>query len=230
MPDTSDDAASRARTVWTIVVGGGSGNRFGALKQYELVAGERIIDRSRRIAESVSDGVVVVVPAADAEREGGVAGGATRSASVRAGLAGVPADADVVCVHDAARPLATQHLYRRVIDAVRGGADGAVPALRVTDTIKVIDGGGAVVDTPDRSTLVAAQTPQAFRAAMLRAAHAHAGEGTDDAALVEAIGGRVVTVDGEPWNRKITDRADLAWANEQVRSEQVQSEASEVRR
>ena len=162
--------------------------------------------------------MVVVVPADDAEQERGVAGGATRSASVRAGLAAVPADAEIVCVHDAARPLATGELYRRVIEAVRAGADGAVPALAVTDTIKIVDSGGAVVSTPDRATLVAVQTPQAFRAAMLRAAHAHDGEGTDDAALVEAIGGRVVTVAGEPGNRKITDRADLVWADEQIRA------------
>lgn len=225
MREGSSDPPTSTPNVWTIVVGGGSGNRFGALKQYELIGAERVIDRSRRIAESVSDGVVVVVPAADAGREDAVAGGPTRSASVRAGLAGVPADADVVCVHDAARPLATEDLYRRVIDAVCAGADGAVPAMQVTDTIKVVDRGGVVMDTPDRSTLVAVQTPQAFRAAMLRAAHAHAEEGTDDAALVEVIGGRVVTVPGDPANRKITDRADLDWANDMVRSEQVANEA-----
>ena len=204
--------------VWAVVVGGGGGHRFGALKQYERVGDERIIDRSRRVAESVCDGVVVVVPAADAERERGVAGGETRSASVRAGLAAVPEDADIICVHDAARPLAGSELYRRVIDAVRAGADAAIPALAVTDTIKVVDPHGTVVSTPERASLVAVQTPQAFRAAMLRAAHAHAGEGTDDAALVEAIGGRVVTVAGEPHNRKITDRADLEWADAQVRA------------
>ena len=106
--------------MWAVVVGGGSGQRFGAAKQYERLGDERVIDRSRRVAESVCDGVVVVVPAADAERERGVAGGETRSASVRAGLAAVPDDADIVCVHDAARPMAGAELYRRVIDAVRG--------------------------------------------------------------------------------------------------------------
>ena len=172
-----------------------------------------MIDRSRRVAESVCDGVVVVVPAADAEHERGVAGGETRSASVRAGLAAVPDDADIVCVHDAARPMAGPELYQRVIAAVRGGADGAVPAVPVSDTIKVVAGDGSVVTTPDRATLVAVQTPQAFRADMLRKAHAEGHEGTDDASLVEAIGGRVVTVSGDISNRKITDRADLEWAN-----------------
>ena len=210
---------TRPTTVWAVVVGGGSGQRFGAAKQYERLGDERVIDRSRRVAESVCDGVIVVVPAADAEREHGVAGGETRSASVRAGLAGVPDDADIVCVHDAARPMAGADLYRRVIDAVQAGADGAVPAVPVSDTIKIVDTDGAVVATPDRSTLVAVQTPQAFRADMLRKAHAEGGEGTDDAGLVEAIGGRIVTVPGELGNRKITDRADLEWARAQLTNE-----------
>ena len=117
-----------------------------------------------------------------------------------------------MCVHDAARPLATTALFAAVVDAVRAGADGAVPAIPVTDTIKVVDASGGVIETPDRATLVAVQTPQAFRAAMLRAAHAEGGEGTDDAALVERLGGRVVVVPGETWNRKITEPDDLAWA------------------
>ena len=193
------------------MVGGGSGERFGRPKQYESLGDERVIDRSRRVAEAVSSGVVVVVPAADAERERGVAGGPTRSASVRAGLASVDADADVICVHDAARPMATTALYDSVIAAVVDGADGAVPALAVTDTIKVVDADGVVRSTPDRASLVAVQTPQAFSAASLRAAHAAGGDGTDDAALVEQAGGRVVVVDGEPDNRKITRPDDLAW-------------------
>jgi 2-C-methyl-D-erythritol 4-phosphate cytidylyltransferase len=199
--------------VWAVVVGGGSGQRFGAAKQYERLGDERVIDRSRRVAESVCDGVVVVVPSGDAERERAVAGGETRSASVRAGLAAVPEEADIVCVHDAARPMAGPELYRRVIEAVRDGADGAVPAVSVSDTIKIVAADGAVVSTPDRATLVAVQTPQAFRADMLRKAHADGGDATDDASLVEAIGGHVVTVPGDVDNRKITDRADLEWAN-----------------
>ena len=114
----------------------------------------------------VSDGVVVVVPAGDVEREGGIAGGASRSESVRNGLAQVPADADIVCVHDAARPFASADLFEQVIAAVRNGADAAIPAVPVTDTIKIVaaDGSGTVESTPDRSTLVAVQTPQAFAA------------------------------------------------------------------
>lgn len=201
--------------VWTIVVGGGQGTRFGRPKQYERLGGERVIDRSRRIAEAVSEGVVVVVPAGDAKREGGVAGGSTRCGSVRAGLAAVPEGADVVCVHDAARPLATTALYGRVIDAVRQGAAAAVPGVPVTDTIKVVDG-EVVVCTPDRDTLVVVQTPQAFRAAVLRAAHAGGVEGTDDAVLVERAGGCVVVVAGEITNIKITSPEDLVAAERVV--------------
>lgn len=201
------------------MVGGGTGERFGRPKQYESLGSERVIDRSRRIADMVSDGVVVVVPAADADREGGVAGGDTRSASVRAGLAAVPDDADVICIHDAARPLATVELFLRVIAAVEAGADGAIPGIAVTDTVKVverIDGDAVVVATPDRSTLVAVQTPQAFRARAARAAHRDGAEGTDDAALVEAAGGHVVVVPGEADNRKITHPDDLFWARRRV--------------
>ena len=212
MHGTTLDAVTPPPKVWTIVVGGGAGSRFGRPKQYESLGDERVIDRSRRIAASATDGVVLVVPTADVEREGGVAGGATRSASVRAGLAEVPSDVDVICVHDAARPFATVDLYRRVIAEVADGADGAVPGIPVADTIKVIDAQGVVVGTPDRVTLAAVQTPQAFRRTALVAAHAAGADGTDDASLVEAAGGRVVVVPGEVDNRKITVPDDLEWA------------------
>ena len=121
--------------------------------------------------------------------------------------------------------LATLDLYQRVISAVCDGAEAAIPAIEVTDTIKVVDrgadggiDGAAVVSTPDRSTLVAVQTPQAFRASALRAAHGQAGSATDDAALVEAFGGRVVVVAGERRNRKITEPDDLDWARRALTS------------
>lgn len=201
--------------MWTVVVGAGRGSRFGGLKQYEEIGGSRIIDRSVSMARSAGSQVIVVVPGDDAEREGGVAGGESRAASVRAGLAAVPAEAEIICVHDAARPFATVELFERVIAAVRAGADGAVPGVPVSDTIKVVrtvDGELEVSSTPDRSTLIAVQTPQAFRADVLRAAHAGGAEGTDDASLVEIAGGRVVIVEGEATNRKITTAEDLAWA------------------
>jgi 2-C-methyl-D-erythritol 2,4-cyclodiphosphate synthase len=131
---------------------------------------------------------------------------------VRAGLAHVPDDAAIICVHDAARPFADGHMFARVIAAVAAGADAAIPGVPVTDTIKQVDSVGTVVHTPPRAELTAVQTPQAFRAATLRAAHAVGSDATDDAALVEAAGGRVVVVEGDPANRKITDPDDLRWA------------------
>jgi 2-C-methyl-D-erythritol 4-phosphate cytidylyltransferase len=118
----------------------------------------------------------------------------------------------VILVHDAARPLASADLFRRVVAAVEAGADAAVPGVAVSDTVKQIDAAGHVVATPDRASLVAVQTPQAFAASALRRAHAAGAEATDDAALVEAIGGRVVVVAGEDRNRKLTRPEDLDWA------------------
>ena len=208
--------------IWTVVVGGGSGQRFGLRKQYEALGDQRVIDWSRRVAAASSDGVVVVVPAEDSDREQAVPGGSSRSASVRAGLDAVPPEATIVCVHDAARPFATQEIYARVVSAVASGADAAIPGVEVTDTIKVVasagDGSAVVVDTPDRATLVAVQTPQAFRASALRAAHGAGGEATDDAAMIERVGGRVVVVAGEITNRKITVPDDLDWARGLVES------------
>ncbi len=210
--------------VWTVVVAGGSGARFGGPKQYETLGHQRVLDWSVAAARHASDGVVLVVPAADAEREGGVAGGSSRAESVRAGLAHVPADATIVCVHDAARPFADAAVFERVIDAVAAGADAAVPGIAVIDTIKQVDSEGRVIHTPPRAELSAVQTPQAFRASVLRAAHAAAGDATDDAALVEAAGGTVLVVAGHPDNRKITDPDDLRWARRLVQGGTVHTE------
>jgi 2-C-methyl-D-erythritol 4-phosphate cytidylyltransferase len=109
----------------------------------------------------------------------------------------------VILIHDAARPLATEGLYRRVIAAVRSGAAAAVPVVPVIDTIRSLTGG-----VVDRDGLRAVQTPQGFDASAIRAAHAAATEATDDATLVEAAGGTVVLVDGEPTNLKITGPQD----------------------
>ena len=219
--------------VWTIVVAGGTGQRFGGPKQYERLGDRRVLDWCVAAAEAASDGVVVVVPAADATREGVIAGGATRSESVRAGLAVVPSNATIICVHDGARPFASSDLFAMVIAAVIDGAEAAVPGVPVSDTIKQIDNAGAVVGTPARLELRAVQTPQAFRADVLRRAHAGAATATDDAALVEADGGRVVVVAGEEDNRKITDPNDLRWArwyvNAQHLEDKAESEAMTIR-
>jgi 2-C-methyl-D-erythritol 4-phosphate cytidylyltransferase len=203
-----------AENVWTIVVAGGSGSRTGGRKQYEVVGSRRVVDHAVHAARASSNGVVLVVPPDDVSSEGGVAGGITRSESVRAGLAEVPSSATIICVHDAARPFASAHLFAAVVEAVGNGADAAIPGVAVTDTIKLIDPDNVVLDTPPRAALVAVQTPQAFRAAVLRAAHSSGRDATDDAALVELCGGRVVVVPGEHTNRKITHPEDLAWARE----------------
>ena len=202
--------------VWAIVVAAGTGSRFGGAKQFEQIEGGRVVDRAVGASRAVADGVVVVVPA-DRTADGMlaqhvvVAGGSTRSESVRAGLAAVPPDAEIVVVHDAARPFASPALFEAVVAAVRAGADGAVPGLPLSDTVKRVHG-GRVVATLDRSELVTVQTPQAFTATALRHAHGAGGEATDDAALVEATGGLVTVVAGDPGNVKITHRGDLAGA------------------
>jgi 2-C-methyl-D-erythritol 4-phosphate cytidylyltransferase len=194
-------------SVWTIVVAAGTGDRFGGPKQFERLAGRRVVDWSLDAARAATDGVVAVLPP-DRVEAGGVAGGATRSASVRAGLAAVPGDAEVIVVHDAARPLAAPELFGRVVAAVRAGADAAIPGVAVTDTVKRVDG-DRVVGTVERAGLVAVQTPQAFAAAALRRAHHGERDATDDAALVERDGGVVVVVPGERRNIKITEPDDL---------------------
>jgi 2-C-methyl-D-erythritol 4-phosphate cytidylyltransferase len=207
--------------VWSIVVAGGSGQRFGQLKQFAALGGRPVVAWSIAACRPSSTGVVLVLPAGSEDRdplgaEAVVEGGATRAASVRCGLAAVPAEADVIVVHDAARPLASPGLFAAVVDAVVGtGADGAVPGLPPSDTIKTVDAAGHVITTLDRTTLVAVQTPQAFRADVLRRAHddpAASSEATDDAMLVEALGGVVQVVPGEPENLKITAPDDLGTA------------------
>jgi 2-C-methyl-D-erythritol 4-phosphate cytidylyltransferase len=205
-------------SVWAVVVAAGSGTRFGAPKQFASIGGRPMVAWSVVSARSVADGVVVVLPGGDPGLHGdtdrlhgadrGVAGGASRAASVRSGLAAVPAEAEVVVVHDGARPLASPALFRAVVDAVRAGADAVVPGLAVTDTLKRV-ADGAVVDTVARDGLVGVQTPQAFRADVLRRAHEAGADATDDAALVEAVGATVRVVPGDARNVKVTTPADL---------------------
>ena len=211
-------------STWTIVLAAGRGSRFGGEipKQYLPLCGRRVIDWSLEVARLATDGVVLVVspdrvddpePLADAV----TAGGSERSDSVRAGLALLPDDCDVVLVHDGARPMASPALYAAVAEAVRSGAAGAIPGIAVTDTIKRVDGAGRVVETLPRAELVAVQTPQAFAVDILRRAHAGAGDATDDAALLEQIGELVAVVPGEIENIKITQPDDLDVATSLIR-------------
>ncbi len=200
---------------WAVVVAGGSGTRFGAPKQFADLAGRPVLEWSLETARRACVGVVLVLPPSSEmtgwDADFVVPGGATRSASVRSGLDALPSGVDVVAVHDAARPLAPLALWRSVIAAVESGADAAVPAAAVTDTVKEVGTEGSLV-TLDRSRLVAVQTPQAFRADLLKQVHISAGEATDDAALVERHGGRVVLVPAPPHNLKITSPLDLVVA------------------
>jgi 2-C-methyl-D-erythritol 4-phosphate cytidylyltransferase len=214
-------------TVWAILVAAGRGERLG-LDQPKAFAklGEDplLAEPLRRLEESAwVDAIVLVSPPGWEEpaillaEELGcgkvsacVPGGATRADSVRAGLAEVPADAVVVLVHDAARPLLPDEVIGRVLAPLSEGWDGAVPGLPVADTLKRVDGDGAIAETVSRDGLWAVQTPQAFPADVLRAALAGGADSTDCASLVEARGGRVKVVPGDPRLLKVTTADDLA--------------------
>lgn len=215
-------------TTWAILVAAGSGERLGAERPKAFVAlGDRVLlaeSLERLDASEWIDAVVVAVPAdweeaaiALAEEivaskvAAVVTGGATRAASVRAALAQVPDDALVVIVHDAARPLVDEAMIERVIAPLGEGYDGVVPALPLADTVKRVER-GVVAETVDRTGLVSIQTPQAFTATALRAAYAGDEHlvATDCASLVEARGGRVRVVEGDPRLLKVTTTADLA--------------------
>lgn len=204
--------------VWTVVCAGGAGHRFGSVKQYAELGDKRLIDHAVANAAAASDFVVVGAPADDVSDLRWafasttikvIPGGVLRSDTVRSALAVIPGDAEVIVVHDAARPLAPPSLFAAVIAAVEAGADAAVPGVVPPDTVKRV-AGDVIVETLDRSELVLVQTPQAFRGEALRAAHVGAPDATDDAALVERAGGKVVVVPGTPAANKITTPDDLA--------------------
>lgn len=206
-------------SIWGILVAGGSGSRFGRAKQFEYIGEKPVIQWSLDRLQAATDGVVVVLPEGEVEKWSGgqiaVTGGATRSASVRAGLSQIPDDAEVVLIHDAARPLASTELANSVAKAVLDGADAAIPGIPVSDTIKRVKLGTSplrIIETVDRTELYAVQTPQAFRTETLRRAHAGEPDASDDAALVERVGGTVVIVPGEARNMKITVAEDMAVA------------------
>jgi len=225
---TEGDARAAA-----IVLAAGAGKRLGAERPKAfLPIGERPILAVAAAAAAASPKVAAIVVAAPAGYEDEarscleglsvattvVLGGSTRQASVRAALAALAPDAGIVAVHDAARPFAPPDLFTEVIRAVEDGADGAIPILPVTDTVKRLDG-VRVVDTLPRGELGLAQTPQAFLVTALREAHVRAeADGvlaTDDATLLERVGA-VVAVAGDPMNIKITTLLDLARAEERM--------------
>ncbi len=207
--------------VGVVVVAAGMGVRLGADRPKALVpvGGVPLVAHAvRRAGETRGLAALVVVAPATHLAEFAavlphgirlVAGGAERTASVAAGLAALPEEVEVVLVHDAARALAPASLFDAVADAVRAGADAVVPGLAVTDTIKQVDGDGRAIATPSRDGLRAVQTPQGFAREVLARAHESGVEATDDAGLVERMGGRVVVVDGDPRAIKVTTPPDL---------------------
>jgi 2-C-methyl-D-erythritol 4-phosphate cytidylyltransferase len=210
-----------------LLVAAGSGERLGRSepKAFVMLGGETLLARSlRALREAGIEDVVVAVPAGRSAPEGvrSVAGGAVRSESVRNALAA--SDGDPVIVHDAARPLAPPELFRRVLeDLEASGADGAIAAAPVTDTVKEADDGGTVARTLDRSRLWAVQTPQAFRREALERAldvdDDTLAAATDDAWLVERAGGTVRVVEAPPENFKITTPHDLRIAEDLLRAD-----------
>jgi 2-C-methyl-D-erythritol 4-phosphate cytidylyltransferase len=221
--------------VWAVLVAAGRGERFGGdrpkafakLRDRPLLAEslERL-DRSDWIESIVivappeweEPSILVAEELSAGKVRSAVTGGSTRAESVRAGLEDVPEDVAVVLVHDAARPLLPEDVVERVVTGLEEGWEGVAPGLRIADTLKRADG-EAVVETVDRTGLVAVQTPQAFMAGALRRAHAAGGEATDCAGLVEAAGGRVRIVEGDPRLLKVTTQADLDFAEALLRAE-----------
>jgi 2-C-methyl-D-erythritol 4-phosphate cytidylyltransferase len=218
--------------VVVILVAAGSGVRLGAAmpKAFAPLCGESLLAHALRGVFGCGEvgHVIIVAPASHLDqardvaglnrldghhpRVDVVAGGADRSASVEAGLAVLRDDDGIVLVHDVARCLAPPDLFARVIRAVREGHPAVVPGLPVTDTVKVVDDKGRVLDTPERESLRGIQTPQGFRREVLERAHAGGDSATDDAGLVERTGGHVRVVTGDHRALKITSPLDLTLA------------------
>ncbi len=203
-----------------VVVSAGSGVRFGGLKQLELIGERRVVDISLSIARKCVDFVICVkLPGTDfgkLEADLAVDGGATRSDSVRAGLAKLPREIKWVLVHDAARPLASADLYGRVLGRLENGAPAVIPVLGITDTVKEVVG-NKVVATLDRSRLFRVQTPQGFQKSVIELAYQSRTDVTDDSQMVEKMGVTVEAIMGEEDNFKITTPADLDRVKELVR-------------
>jgi 2-C-methyl-D-erythritol 4-phosphate cytidylyltransferase len=215
-------------SVWAVLAAAGSGDRLGAdrPKAFARLGDDPLLAQSLKRLDD-SDWIEAIVVAAPpgweepaillAEELGCskvsacVTGGATRGESVALALAEVPEDAAVVLVHDAARPLLSDEVIERVLTALNEGWDGALPGLSLVDTIKRVDDEGRVVETLNRDELRAVQTPQAFVASVLRDAYAKGDVAAagDCSSLVEARGGRVKVVEGDPNLSKITDVGDL---------------------
>ena len=220
-----------AGSVVAVVPAAGSGERLaaGIPKAFCEFDGRTLLERAVAglLESGVVSHVVVAVPTDridQAKRVLGeqvtvVAGGADRTESVRMALSALSGEPEFVLVHDAARALTPPELIVRVVDALRAGHGAVVPALPLHDTIKAVDANGVVLGTPERAGLRAVQTPQGFATDLLMRAYqgARTADFTDDASLVEHLGGQVQVVDGDPLAFKITTQLDLLLAQAIVR-------------
>ena len=205
-----------------IIAAAGSGERFGATLPKALITlGNRtLIEHAVAALAPIASEIVICAPAGYEkqiqELVGAditvVTGGTTRSDSVRAGIAALTGNNKYVLVHDAARALASTQLARNVLAALEKGEVAVIPGLELIDTVKSVDSSGHVTSTPDRASLRRVQTPQGFDLEILKKAHSSGANATDDGALVEAIGHKVLIINGEDRALKITTPADLATA------------------
>jgi 2-C-methyl-D-erythritol 4-phosphate cytidylyltransferase/2-C-methyl-D-erythritol 2,4-cyclodiphosphate synthase len=205
-----------------IIAGAGMGHRLGAEipKALIQIQGLTLLERAFTSLSKVVDEIVITAPEGYEEQFKAIVGqsaevitgGVLRSDSIRVALKALSPSVESVLIHDAARALASSALAAKVLDELRSGQSAVIPVLKVIDTIKEIDRDGFVRATPDRSSLVAAQTPQGFNRQVLERAHSASDDATDDAALVEAIGVKVKTIEGEASAFKITTKEDIGQA------------------
>ena len=205
-----------------IIAGAGMGHRLGAEipKALIQIQGITLLERAFTSLSKVVDEIIITAPEGYEEQFKAIVGqsaevltgGVLRSDSIRVALKALSPSVESVLIHDAARALASSALATRVLSDVQSGQSAVIPVLKVIDTIKEIDRDGFVRATPDRSSLVAAQTPQGFNRQVLERAHSASDDATDDAALVEAIGVKVKTIEGEASAFKITTKEDIGQA------------------
>ena len=205
-----------------IIAGAGMGHRLGAEipKALIQIQGITLLERAFISLSKVVDEIIITAPAGYEEQFKAIVGqsaevitgGVLRSDSIRVALKALSPSVESVLIHDAARALASSALAASVLGELQSGQSAVIPVLKVIDTIKEIDRDGFVRATPDRSSLVAAQTPQGFNRQVLERAHSASDDATDDAALVEAIGVKVKTIEGEASAFKITTKEDIGQA------------------
>jgi len=196
-----------------VVLAAGRGERFGTPKQYARLGGERLVDRAVRLVRAFTECVVVALPEGHAWEgdpvHAAVAGGASRTESMRRAVAALPADTELVLVNDAIRPLATRRVVRALLAAVEAGADGAMPVWSLPDTLKTPHEDGRITHA-GREEFVVAQGPTAFRAASLRRMFDELDViPIEETVGIERIGGRVVGVPGDRWSHHVVEPRDL---------------------